>query len=170
MYKVIKGFENYLINEKGEIYSNHTNKILKTYVGKDGYKRIDLRKDGKKYKLKIHRLVLSTFSNKEYKNEFDVNHIDGNKSNNNISNLEWCTRKENINHAVHNGLNKQCIKIIAKKDNKEIESDSIYSMYDEILKIENIKCKRKTLGGNVLRAMNTNGIYYGYTFKKKEVI
>lgn len=59
--------------------------------------------DGRRRVLKSHRLVAMNFiSNPENKPE--VNHIDGNKENNHVSNLEWVTTKENIRHAVKNGL------------------------------------------------------------------
>lgn len=74
-------------------------KILKQQTDNRGYKRIQLF--NKPYS--IHRLVAQGFvDNKE--NKFEVNHIDGNKLNNMYSNLEWCTRSENMKHAFSNSL------------------------------------------------------------------
>lgn len=67
----------------------------------DGYLQFNLCKNGKRKNHKIHRLVAQAFiPNPENKPE--VNHIDEDKTNNNINNLEWSTRKENVNHGTRN--------------------------------------------------------------------
>lgn len=80
------------------------NKILDIRIRPDGYLTVWLSKqmrDGKHYF--IHRLVSEAFIN-NFLNKKEVNHIDGHKTNNFVSNLEWATRSENIQHAVDNGL------------------------------------------------------------------
>ena len=80
-------------------------KILKPSVVYNGYLRICLAKNGKHKMFRIHRLVAQTFlSNKN--NYEDVNHKDGNKQNNCVNNLEWCSRKQNIIHSWKNGFSK----------------------------------------------------------------
>ena len=102
MWKEAYDFNNYLCNENGEIYSLLRNKILKGRSLK-GYKRVALMKDGKTIDVLVHRLIAQTFlpnpENKPY-----INHIDGDKTNNSVSNLEWCTQKENVQHAIETGL------------------------------------------------------------------
>lgn len=71
--------------------------ILKPQLNKFGYSKITLLKNGKQYLVSIHRLVAQTFIDNP-KNFPEVNHIDGNKSNNNVNNLEWTTHSENIKH------------------------------------------------------------------------
>jgi hypothetical protein len=78
-------------------------KILKPCMNK-GYCHVTLAKNGtSKNMIKVHRIIAKTFiENPE--NKPCVNHIDGNPSNNDITNLEWCTHKENMNHAYKAGL------------------------------------------------------------------
>ena len=102
----IGGFENYYkISTRGRIKSFHkgTVRIMNLQVTKDGYLRVELHGDGKKRRTQVHILVAETFiPNPEGKPQ--VNHIDGNKSNNCVENLEWVTASENIRHSVRTGL------------------------------------------------------------------
>lgn len=78
--------------------------ILKQSLNKRGYCFISLSKRNIKCSKAVHRLVSQAFIPNP-KNKSEVNHIDGNKQNNNVNNLEWSTREENIQHAYNNGLN-----------------------------------------------------------------
>lgn len=78
-------------------------RILKPSVSRNGYLRVSVRINGKTKNKSVHRLVLKTFSTPIDANKSEVNHIDGNKRNNKLSNLEWCTRKENSQHALKMG-------------------------------------------------------------------
>lgn len=69
-----------------------------------GYRVVDLKVAGSRKTVRVHRLVMESFVGKPYKEM--VNHIDGNKSNNNVENLEWATRSENELHAYATGLKK----------------------------------------------------------------
>ena len=91
----------YAITEEGNVWSHKTNKFLKPAKVSKGY--LCVRLDGKT-KL-VHRLIAMTLiPNKN--NKPTVNHIDGDKTNNHINNLEWCTYSENHLHAFKTGLNK----------------------------------------------------------------
>lgn len=84
---------------------NHTGKekILVKKINRRGYEYVCFYKMNKQYYPSIHRLVAETFiSNPSQKEQ--VNHIDGNKRNNCVNNLEWCTQTENIRHAMKTGL------------------------------------------------------------------
>lgn len=100
MWKEIKGFENYLVNENGEIKSKKKNKLLKPTKKSHGYCEVTLYQDGKPHYKRVHRLVAQTFIENPH-NYPVVNHIDGDKTNNHVSNLEWCTVSENTYHATH---------------------------------------------------------------------
>lgn len=92
--------------DKGKCHRIFPEKILVPIETNRGYLRIKICKDRKIYKLRIHRLVAEAFII-NIENKPEVNHIDGNKKNNNINNLEWVTSKENKDHAVRMGLYKR---------------------------------------------------------------
>lgn len=106
MYKDIPGFTNYQITKDGTIWSKHYKKVLKHKLDRYGYYVINITNDANKRKYPpVHRLVAMTYiPNPEDKPQ--INHIDGNKLNNNVSNLEWVSAKENIVHSYSADLNK----------------------------------------------------------------
>jgi hypothetical protein len=95
----------YEISSFGNVISNNfgKRKVLKYGLMNSGYKMVSLKKDCKQKMCSIHRLVAIAFLPNE-NNLPQVNHKDGNKLNNNLDNLEWCTRSENIKHMYNNGL------------------------------------------------------------------
>lgn len=99
----IKGYEGlYEVSNLGRIKSLRKNKMLSIKPVKDSYKTVRLiDKNGTRKSIRIHRIVATHFiSNPENKRE--VNHKNMNKNDNRVSNLEWVTPKENINHAIKN--------------------------------------------------------------------
>jgi hypothetical protein len=92
--------EGYLINQFGEI-KNPKGKILKQSKSNSGYKCINIKNKG----YFIHRALAFAFINQVKGKEF-VNHKDADKSNNQISNLEWCTKSENVKHMYDLGIKK----------------------------------------------------------------
>lgn len=114
IWKDIPNYENlYQISNLGNVRSlcfgarnvkkSNVVKLLKSSKSNLGYYKIQLYKDGKSKMFYIHRLVALLFINNP-DNKTQVNHIDGNKANNAVDNLEWVTPKENISHAIDNGL------------------------------------------------------------------
>lgn len=113
IWKTIKN-SNYEISNYGNI--RHNDKVLKVSENQS-YKKIRIKINNNYKTCYIHRLVAEAFIPKPKGKEF-INHIDANKHNNNINNLEWCTRSENEKHAWNNGLKEKArIKV---KDNLKI--------------------------------------------------
>ena len=119
IWKDIKGFEGYyqvsnmgrikslerwvIRNKKGRLHVKA--RIIKGCIETRGYSAVTLTNNGKRTYARIHRLVADAFLNNPF-NKPEVNHIDGNKQNNKVSNLEYCTRIENEQHAYKTGLKK----------------------------------------------------------------
>lgn len=99
----IKGFEDYSISDKGEVFSHRRNKLMSIWSKSGEYPRVTLSKSGKEKTFTIHRLVAEAFIPNPY-GKITVNHKDGNKNNNKVDNLEWNTYSENQKHAIKNGL------------------------------------------------------------------
>lgn len=78
-------------------------RLLEPWKSRKGYMKVALRKNNKNHEKFVHRLVAETFMPMQDET-LQVNHIDTNKENNTLNNLEWCTCKENIRHAYVNGL------------------------------------------------------------------
>lgn len=96
----IQNFDRYIICKNGKVYNTETCREKLPSTLPAGYQKVDLSKDGKVKTLYVHRLVAKAYL-KQPPNKRYVNHIDGKKDNNNVSNLEWCTHPENMVHAAN---------------------------------------------------------------------
>jgi hypothetical protein len=111
-WRNIKGFSGYLVSNTGLVKSlpGRYKKSKKPYLLKPwvcaGYRIVQLGDRYEKNVIKVHRLVAMAFIPNPSKKK-EVNHKDGNKLNNHVSNLEWCTRAENAAHAGVMGLMKR---------------------------------------------------------------
>jgi len=98
----------YSVSDCGQIRNDKTGNILAQSSDDNNYKFITLElNDGTRKMFRVHRLVASMFMPVRCSDEIEVNHKDGNTSNNNIENLEWCTHAENMKHANANNLIKR---------------------------------------------------------------
>ena len=97
--QVVVYFYRYLINRRGQVYDTKKCKYSKTQKNGTGYLQVDINDNGKKYKFQVHRLVACTFIKCIDKIKYNqVNHIDGDKLNPHVCNLEWVTHSENMKH------------------------------------------------------------------------
>ena len=93
----------YSISSEGRVRNDETNKMKSMDATSDGYHKVDLYSNGKRTSVRVHRLVAEAFIPNP--NELpQINHIDGNKENNNVKNLEWVNNSQNMIHAYRNGL------------------------------------------------------------------
>lgn len=93
----------YSISSEGRVRNNETNKIKSMDATSDGYHKVDLYSNGKRTSVRVHRLVAEAFIPNPNKLP-QINHIDGNKENNNVKNLEWVNNSQNMIHAYRTGL------------------------------------------------------------------
>lgn len=104
-WKDIQGYERYEVSKDGRVRNKQTGYTMKKRLTFDGYVKVTLIRDGKAKDFRVHRLVAEAFiPNSE--NKPTVNHKDGDKEHNDVSNLEWATRTEQNKHAYEHGLKK----------------------------------------------------------------
>ena len=148
----------YKINNNGYVYNVLKNKLISISKDKDGYEFVHLRKDGKDKVMKIHRLVAYMFvKNDNPKEKTQINHIDENKSNNNMSNLEWCTIKYNNKYGTRkNGTHVKKINMFTKDGtyiitfNSLTEASTLFNKNKSNLSTH-LKGKQKTFSGFIFK-------------------
>lgn len=104
----VKSLDREILHKNGKIVFRK-GRLLVPYLGKAKYERVKLSKDGEGRKFMVHRVVAYAFLGEPDIDKFssekaEVNHKDGNTQNNNVENLEWVTKEENMLHARENGF------------------------------------------------------------------
>lgn len=99
-WRRIPGFTKYKVSDDGRVWSSHVDKELAQFQDKKGYIIVRLVSNKKGYMRRAHRLVAMAFLSCDNSNLL-VNHIDGNKQNNHLSNLEWVTAQQNAIHSAY---------------------------------------------------------------------
>jgi len=134
-YGRVKTLERYVMCGRGSNPIKRKEKLLKIKVNKNGYPYVDLSKDAQYTSFRVHRLVAIHFVN-GFEEGLDVNHKDGIKLHNHYSNLEWCSRSQNLLHALDMGLrrphklSKESIEIIDKLLSDGINKKEIAKSFD----------------------------------------
>ena len=155
---------NYVIYEDGSIYSKRKNDFLQPLIDSKGYQYIDIRHTNSVIKLpKVHRLVMLAFVG--HQEGMQINHKDGNKFNNQLSNLEYVTQEENRIHALNNGLKDEVPYYI---DQCDLQGNKLntFRTCTEALAFLGIKNGNP---GNIGRAIRGNRkTAYGYIWRVSE--
>lgn len=158
IWKDIQGYEGlYQVSNLGRVKSLKNRKILSPDISL-GYERVTLFLDGKKSRFLVHRLVAQSFIPNPQNHRF-INHKDENRSNNRMTNLEWCDASYNINYGHRN-------KKLSQKSNHVIQCEldgtfiAEYASVPVAAKILNLKCSTlyQCCNNNVTSA-------YGYFWK-----
>lgn len=103
LHKAIKGYEDYLISDTGQVYSLKSGRYLKGGIDRYGYKYVTLSNKGIKHNFKIHRLVAQAFiPNPE--NKPTVDHVNRIRSDNRVENLRWANYKEQVDNKDYKDL------------------------------------------------------------------
>lgn len=105
IWEKINGIPRYEVSSIGNIRHVGGKNLTLTKNIKDGYFQVGIWQDKKVKTLRVHRIVAQTFI-KNLKRKPWINHIDNNRCNNSVSNLEWCTPQENVDHCVKQGRNR----------------------------------------------------------------
>lgn len=157
-WKAVRGYEGlYEVSDKGRVKGLKRNRILKNIVDSLGYVRVSLCKENRPKVHKIHRLVAEHFLNPiEYK---VVNHIDGNKENNSVENLEWCNYSENRKHACDTNL-------AAKKKGRLIMCNETKKVYKGVMSAAKSIGISHTMISSILNG--TNSTAKGLTFSNTD--
>ena len=120
--KTLSTFPNYIIYRDGRVYNSKTRRFLKGSVGNQGYISLDLKTDLDTRSVQLlHRLLALCFSPTE-DTFLLINHKDGNKLNNSIDNLEWCSYKENYDHSIATGLQVKTRPVVCITTNEKFNS------------------------------------------------
>lgn len=109
-WKDIDGFPDYQVSDQGRVRNKETGYILKPGLSGNGYYTVSLYKNNKGHTKHLHELIAEAFIGKREKG-MTINHKDGDKTNNDLSNLEIVTYSDNLRHAYENGLNNHCKKV-----------------------------------------------------------
>ncbi len=128
--------KNYIVYDDGRIFSKRYKKFLIPKENWDGYHRIQIWEHNKCKYVSWHRIIAETFipNPNNYK---VVNHLNGNKQDNRVENLEWCTQQENIRHAWKTGLSHSQIngKLSKKVDQFDLD-DNYLKTWESQMEVE----------------------------------
>lgn len=164
-WRVVDDSQDYLVSSEGRIKSRERvvirnngrkhhvrERVLKTATDKNGYNRVGIVISGKLCTRKVHRLVAQAFLARQ-STDTEVNHRNGNKSDNRVFILEWCTKQENIDHSFNCGLQENSIRLLLQRNRskRKLTKEQVlfiranYGVYKKTELAKMFNCDRKTL-------------------------
>ena len=158
-WREIKNYPLYLISNFGRVMNIKTKRLLKFAVKPSGYLQVHLWKDGKGKTFDVHQLVYKSFYPNVNTAGYVINHIDGNKNNNFINNLEKVTYQENNLHAEYCIKTHNCAKPVQQLNAQKGIINNFLSIAE---------ATKKTKINNISRAIKTNRMAGGYYWRFKE--
>ena len=174
-WRTIFDFPNYEVSNKGNIRSKEYNdslghlrssKKLKKQVNNCGYEYVILSSKEEKHKtLTVHRIVAKTFIPNPEEKE-DVNHIDGNKLNNNVNNLEWTTTQENIKKRYEIGIDGNNYKAV---EQRSLDGKELYNIFKSSYEAEKITGIARQHIGACCRGEKKSAGGYSWNFEIEEL-
>lgn len=103
MFRMLEEFSNYSVSREGKIVDRLTGKETKTLLLKSGYKAVDLKHEGERYRRLVHRLVAATFISNP-KSLPIVSHLDNDKENNHVTNLEYTSQRDKMSDLIRRDM------------------------------------------------------------------
>lgn len=167
MKKQIQGYENYFIYVNGDVVNTTTQKVLEGSIGEGGYKYYRLSKNGVKKMFYAHRLVATHFIDNP-SNLPVVNHVDGDKLNNDKHNLEWVSYSDNMKHAYETGL------IATRRKSEKYTEDFKNEYWKSIPNYSNYKVSNfgrvRSLNRNIVLSQSITAGYAKVRLSTKRVV
>lgn len=155
----MKEYKGFLVDDDLDIYSARGVK-LKPFIGSDGYMQVEQRRNGNgpHYHVRVHRLFAELFIPNPNGYKY-VNHIDSNKLNNSLDNLEWCTNSMNVKHGWDSGnrTHRNRTKVAVYKDGELLDICDSIRQVGERFRVDRHKVAR------ILKGQYEN--HYEYTFE-----
>jgi hypothetical protein len=173
MEKDVKNYEGiYKVSNMGVIIPvkprNKYAKTLKPATDRGGYQIVSLVKDKVKHTKTVHRIVAEAFLGSSH---LDINHINGNKADNRLENLEYCTKSDNIKHGIKMGLitpNYTKIAVLKRKPVEQIDTKG--NVINEFISAHEASRRTGYGRGNISNACRMGLIRYGYKWRYKNEI
>lgn len=157
---IIKEYRDFLVDDDLNIYNKYTLNKIKPFKGSDGYMTVKLHMKSCKTCERVHVIYANCFIQNPNNYKY-INHIDSNKLNNSLDNLEWCTNSYNVQHSYNNGNTTNSNPIIVFKN------DKFFKEYNSIRECCKDICLDRHKVSRILKGELKENYFKDYIFKYK---